>query len=120
MFLATRRPEGKRLGGLWEFPGGKVEEGESADDALRREVREELCLVLEDLKAMVPVVHEYSFGKIELRPYLARCRVRPEICLTEHTASRWVRWAEVGELEWAPADIPVLEELRTLFPGQAE
>jgi 8-oxo-dGTP diphosphatase len=109
--LTTRRPEGKQLGGLWEFPGGKVEARESPEEALRREIWEELELSLGELEAMSPVVHEYPFGVIRLLPFLSRI-VRPSLIrLVEHSEHRWVTPQTWGSLEWAPADLPVLDQL---------
>jgi len=111
--LAARRPLEKSLGGLWEFPGGKVDPGESPETALRREIREELCLELTCLSPLATVTHAYDFGVIHLLPYLASCDRRPpEIRLTEHTEHRWVSPEEALALEWAPADLPVLAMLR--------
>jgi len=112
--LATRRPPGKALGGLWEFPGGKVEAGEHAADALRREIREELHLELDDLQPLPPVEHTYPFGAILLLPFLARCGKRPPIHLSEHDAHIWIAPAAAPTLPWAPADLPVLEQLRAV------
>ena len=110
--LATRRPLEKSLGGLWEFPGGKVDPGESPETALRREIREELCVEVTDLSPLATVTHAYDFGVIHLIPYLATCDRHPEIRLTEHTEHRWVLPEEAVSMEWAPADLPVLAMLR--------
>lgn len=116
--LAARRPEGKSLGGLWEFPGGKVESGEEPEDALRREIHEELSLELGALKPLKAVEHKYPFGMIRLLPYIARCEERPLLVLREHTALRWLAAEETREIEWAPADLPVLESLKELLNGR--
>lgn len=115
--LATRRPLDKALGGLWEFPGGKVEAGESPGEALRREIREELILELGELEALTPVEHLYDFGSIRLLPFLARCPERPAIHLVEHTDARWLAPEDFGSVEWAPADVPILEEIGGLLRG---
>jgi 8-oxo-dGTP diphosphatase len=119
--LATRRPEHKALGGLWEFPGGKLDDGESAENALRREIREELHLELGPLSPLSPVLHRYPFGVIRLIPFLACCDKRPVLRLAEHTAAEWVTLKEASLLEWAPADLPILAELAQLgvIPGTA-
>jgi len=108
--LATRRPPDKSLGGLWEFPGGKIDAGETPESALRRELREELELQVGPLLAMEPVEHRYPFGTIRLWPLLANCdgSAKPGIVLHEHTDARWVDAQEADGLEWAPADVPVL------------
>jgi 8-oxo-dGTP diphosphatase len=115
--FATRRPWHKSLGGFWEFPGGKVEVGESPEEALRREIREELHLELGALKALTPVEHEYDFGKIHLLPFLARCRERPAVHLVEHIDARWIAPADFATLEWAPADVPILGEIAAILRG---
>lgn len=110
-FLATQRPPHKSLGGLWEFPGGKVEKGESPEEALRRELREELHLSVDSLIPLTPVAHHYDFGSIRLIPFLARCEHRPALELVEHSAACWANSESANSLEWAPADLPILAEL---------
>jgi len=110
--FAARRPLEKSLGGLWEFPGGKVDPGESPEIALRREIREELCIDLTELSPLASITHAYDFGVIHLLPYLAKCEQHPDIRLTEHTEFCWVSLEEALSLEWAPADLPVLAMLR--------
>lgn len=115
--LATRRPLDKALGGLWEFPGGKVEAGESAEEALRREIREELCLEFGPLESLTPVEHAYDFGTIRLLPFLSRCPERPAVHLVEHMDSRWLAPVDFGSVEWAPADVPILGEIEAILRG---
>ncbi len=106
--LACRRPQGGHLGGMWEFPGGKVEAGETPAAALVRELREELAVDVVVGEALPPVEWDYGRGPIRLIPF--RCRIlRGEPVLLEHTECRWCGCAEAAELLWAPADVPVLE-----------
>lgn len=112
--LATQRPRNKRLGLAWEFPGGKVEAGEEAESALRREIHEELTLSIGQVHRLTDVIHEYDFGTVRLIPYLSICAERPSIQLTEHIASAWVGREDWEHLQWAPADIPVLSQLKQL------
>lgn len=111
--LIAKRPAGKRLGGLWEFPGGKVEPGEQPETALLREIQEELgCKVVIE-EAFPSFSHAYAWGEIDLLPFL--CALAPDSAEPhphEHEAVRWVFLAEISEHEIAPADVPVLRWLK--------
>lgn len=106
--LATQRPAYKRLGLMWEFPGGKIEAGENPESALIREIVEELCLKLEVVRPLPPVIHSYDFGHIRLHPFLSLCEKRPQFKLTEHIAACWISLENWASLHWAPADIPII------------
>jgi len=109
--LACLRPAGKHLGGLWEFPGGKVEHGEAPRMALVRELREELGVEVEVLGALDPVPWQYERGAIRLLAF--HCRItRGDPAAHEHERLCWCASHELGDLAWAPADLPVLEQLR--------
>jgi 8-oxo-dGTP diphosphatase len=107
--LACRRPEGKHLGGKWEFPGGKVEDGESPAGALVRELEEELGVAVDIGQALTPVVWDYGRGQIRLHPFVCRI-VAGELHPHEHEEIRWCEKDDLGGLDWAAADVPVLEE----------
>lgn len=110
--LATQRAEDKSLGLLWEFPGGKIDEGESAETALRREIREELGMELKELAEHPAVTHHYDFGTIQLIPFITHVETRPKIThLHAHAAARWIALTGWDQLQWAPADIPIIERL---------
>ena len=109
--LATQRSPAKSMGLLWEFPGGKVEDGEEPEDALRREIIEELSLDLGELTLLPKVQHDYDFGTIHLIPFLFHCDERPDFKLNEHNASKWIELEEWESLNWAPADVPVINYL---------
>lgn len=107
--LACRRPDGKHLGGKWEFPGGKVEPGEEPTAALVRELTEELGITVEPLVPLTPVVWDYGRGPIRLLPWT--CRIKTgEPLAHEHEEIRWCHVDELDDLDWADADIPVLRE----------
>lgn len=109
--LATQRGSRQRLGGLWEFPGGKLEAGEAGEAALRREIEEELGISLGALVPLPHCEHRYDFGWIRLFPYLARCEEHPVLTLSEHSAACWIRIPDWSALPWAPADLPVIHHL---------
>jgi 8-oxo-dGTP diphosphatase len=112
-YLACQRPMDRHLGGLWEFPGGKVELGESAEAALVRELGEELAVLVEVSSPLLPVIWNYGDIIIRLCPFLCKI-VAGTLRALEHDQVLWVFPADFGSLAWAPADVPVLRELRSL------
>ncbi|MFC5050651.1 (deoxy)nucleoside triphosphate pyrophosphohydrolase [Rubritalea spongiae] len=106
--LLCQRPEGKAQAGLWEFPGGKVEAGESEREALARELLEELGCEFEIGEALTPVEHDYGDFLIRLIPFRCRCLGTPKAL--EHQAIEWVSMDQVKSYDLAPADVPILAE----------
>lgn len=82
---------------------------------MRRELREELNLEVGTLQPLHHTTHTYEFAAIRLLPFLSCCKGRPSIHRAEHTACRWVTMTEARELNWAPADLPILECLEATF-----
>jgi 8-oxo-dGTP diphosphatase len=112
--LACLRPEGKHLGGLWEFPGGKVEHGESPEEALAREIMEELGVVLEVGASLREVIWAYGDRTIRLIPFHGRI-VSGELVAHEHERLLWCVPEEMNSLKWAGADVAILKELFSNF-----
>lgn len=103
-YLVGQRAAHKAQGGLWEFMGGKIEPGESPEEALARECREELALEIENATVVDSVVHEYPEKTINL--ILLSCSPKPGSTPTalEHQAIRWVTREEMNSLDFSPAD----------------
>ena len=107
--FAARRGEGKALAGKWEFPGGKIEPGETPEASLARELKEELLIDATVGNHITTAEYEYGFGVVRLSTFYCSLPADAEPTLTEHAESRWVPIAELESLDWAPADIPAVQ-----------
>lgn len=112
--LVARRGLGMALAGYWEFPGGKVEPGESPEVALVREIREEMGIGIEVGAWLGRGEAVVGSRRILLDVYLAT-RIDGEPRLNEHSEMRWIGAGEVEELDWAEADRPTLAGLRRIL-----
>ena len=109
--LACRRAADRHLGGLWEFPGGKVEEGEDPREALARELSEELGIVVKVGDRFDAVV-EWTDGVVRIRLSGYLCEIEEgKAEPLEHEEIRWCGRAELPGMDWAKADLPILDEL---------
>lgn len=108
--LAMQRSDAMTLPGFWEFPGGKIEVGESETDALVREIKEELTVDIEILDYINEYSYEYDFGLVSLKVYTAKI-TSGSIQLIEHSDKKWLEANELMDLRWAPVDIPAVEIL---------
>lgn len=108
--LVARRGPGERHAGFWEFPGGKIEPGESSEQCLIREIKEELGLEIEVVRPFVTSIHDYGDRVIELRSFLCR-RTGGVLTPTVHDAVVWTAPDDLGRLNLAAADVPIVEEL---------
>ena len=109
-FLACRRPAHKARGLLWEFVGGKVEPGETKEQALIRECREELDVTISVGDVFMEVEHVYPDLTVRLTLFHARIE-QGTPRLLEHCELRWLRVEEIGECEFCPADVEILKRL---------
>ena len=108
--LATQRGYGEFKDG-WEFPGGKVELGETPERALQREIKEELDVEIEIVTYIDTV--EYDYPQFHLIMHCYECRIlNGQLMLKEHEASKWVSQNELNEIEWLAADRIVVERMR--------
>lgn len=109
--LATERGYGD-YEGWWEFPGGKVEEGESPEQALAREIHEELNTTIEVGDYLCTAEYDYPAFHLSMRCYISKL-VDESFELLEHHAARWLRASELDDVHWLPADLQVVEAIRT-------
>ncbi|SFQ48803.1 (deoxy)nucleoside triphosphate pyrophosphohydrolase [Hymenobacter arizonensis] len=99
------------IGYKWEFPGGKVEAGETQEQALVREIKEELALDIQVEGPLLTVEHEYPDFIITMHG-LHCTTLNSELVLHEHQAYKWLRAEELSTLDWAAADVPLVEKLQ--------
>jgi len=113
IFLVTQRSGKMKLPYKWEFPGGKIEKGESEEICIKREILEELNIDIEVVGRLSNSIYDYGDFKICLIPFIAEY-VFGVIKLTEHNDYKWVEKLDLLKLDWAPADLPIVNELLTI------
>ena len=107
--LATQRGYGEWKG-MWEFPGGKMEAGETEEEAIVREIREELCVCIRVERKVCTV--EYDYPQFHLRMHCFWCSIAEGMLeLKEHQSARWLEPTEWESVEWLPADVEVVKQL---------
>lgn len=109
-FLLVRRPLNKKRGGLWEFPGGKVEDGETLKEAIERELKEELGIETKAKNLVCKTIYKYPEGEIELS--LLEVEFKEDPILKEALESKWVTIEESEKLKLCPADMRILKNLK--------
>ena len=107
--LATQRSENMKLPLKWEFPGGKLELGENEESCIQREIKEELNIEIEIIQKLTNNIHDYGEYQVNLIPFITR-HISGEILLTEHKDYKLLHPAELINLDWAEADLPIVEE----------
>ncbi len=112
--LCVQRPEHKLkyISKKYEFPGGKIEEGESHSKALKREIIEELNLEIIIESLFLTVVHTYPDFELTMHSYLCKS-ANKDITLNEHIFAQWLKKEQLKNLDWAGADIPIANKLAT-------
>ena len=96
----------------YEFPGGKIEIGETKESAIIREIKEELHIDILEPKFFNTVLHQYPDFHITMHTFICPVKSK-EITLTEHIDEKWLRIDELHKLDWAEADIPIVEKLQS-------
>lgn len=108
--FATQRGYGDQKGG-WEFPGGKMEKGETPQEALIREIKEELETEIE-VGELIETV-EYDYPKFHLKMHCFFCSVKQgNLVLKEHEAAKWLTLETLDSVDWLPADLSLIEKIR--------
>ena len=107
--FATQRGYGTYKDG-WEFPGGKIEAGESPQEALKREIMEELDTIIEVGEELVTVEYDYPDFHLHMNCFWARI-IEGNLILKEHEASKWLNVDEIWDVNWLPADMIVVKKI---------
>jgi 8-oxo-dGTP diphosphatase len=112
VILCVQRPKNKYsyISEKFEFPGGKIEDGESKEEALHRELLEELNLSTKIKSSFLTVVHQYPDFELTMHSYI--CEVETQnLTLSEHIDQKWLKIDELNSLDWAAADVPIVDML---------
>ena len=110
--LCAQRPKNKLhyISEKFEFPGGKIEEGETQKEALKREILEELNISTKIKSLFMKVVHEYPDFELTMHTFICEVETK-ELTLVEHIDQKWLTTEELKTLDWAAADIPIVNKL---------
>jgi 8-oxo-dGTP diphosphatase len=114
--LAAQRSAAMSLPLKWEFPGGKIEAGESPEECLTRELQEELGVTVRIGAALSPATHGYADVTVTLYPFTCRL-AGGAVTMHEHHALQWIAPERMAELDWAAADLPVIDEYILMHAG---
>lgn len=114
--LVAQRSELMSLPLKWEFPGGKIEDDETPEKCIIREIKEELNIEIEIIQKLEAKIFDYITFSIELIPFVSNY-IGGELILREHKDSKWLNKEELVFLDWSPADVPVLDTFLKMTYG---
>ncbi len=112
--MIAKRKSGSHLAGKWEFPGGKIEAGESPEDCLKREIKEELAITVRVGAFLGSSIYHYDHLSIELLAYRVYWEAG-DLRIRTHECVEWVPISRLVEYDFAPADVPIVEKLKNGF-----
>lgn len=109
IFITKR--QGGEFDGMWEFPGGKIEEGETHREALEREIMEELSVGIHVEQYLMTLQHQYETFHLTMHLYWSKIK-SGELCLNEHSDGKWLLLDQLDDVNWVPADIVVVDKIK--------
>ena len=113
IIFATQRGYGEFKGG-WEFPGGKIEEGEPPQEALKREILEELDTEISVGELIETIEYDYPTFHLSMDCFWCEI-VNGNLVLKEHEAAKWLKREELGSVDWLPADVTLIEQIKVML-----
>lgn len=116
ILCALRGPE-MTLPNYWEFPGGKIEDGETKEEALKREIKEELGCTIKVYEPIEDTTYEYDKVIVRLETFMAKV-ISGTPVISEHAEIKWITREGLPALNWAPADIPAIEKLTNIITNK--
>lgn len=113
IIFATQRGYGEFKGG-WEFPGGKIEAGETPQEALKREIMEELDTEISVGELIETIEYDYPTFHLSMDCFWCEI-VKGDLVLKEHEAAKWLKKEQLADVEWLPADVTIIKTIKTEF-----